>query len=620
MLSRMLIPRPSRCTLTLIACAVATSFSVSAETDVPATNPSPAQPINEAVVRVKAKDRVEIHVADLPLATVLRMLSAQSLRNIVASPQARGTVTADLFDVSFHEALEAILSMNGCGYEERGRFIYVYTLAELAQMRAARQVEEFTTRLFRLSYVSVKDVQPLIQPLLSKDGKIAGTPKAEEGLDTSDTKAGGDSHSGPDVIVVFDTASRMQHIEKVIREIDVRPRQVLIEATILRADLGEDNAMGIDFNIVSGVDFEMLNSVSPGVTDLTTGQVPTVELNNTNTTIRTDFNSAVPAGGLSVGIIKDQIALFLRALEQVTDTTILANPKILALNKQRGLVMVGRRDGYLTTTVTETTAVQTVEFLETGTRLVFRPFIGDDGYVRMELHPEDSSGQLNESNLPFETTTEVTTNILVRDGHTILIGGLFRESTNRVRNQVPIVGNIPGLGALFRGSSDATEREEVIILLTVHIVKDNEKYAELGDQLADEISRLRVGMRRGVLISGRERLALAHYHKALQHYKAGRLDKALWDARMALHISPQHLPAMRLKDKLATRHSCDYREGAIRDFIRRRVMGKTGLEDIGPPPPGQENKLRPDVLQREGPAYAPTDAQDDETNGEGTTP
>ncbi len=537
---------------------------------------------------VKGGDRVEIHVADVPLATVLRMLSTQSRRNIIASPKVSGTVTADLFDVTFEEALDSILRANGCGFKVSGRFIYVYTLEELAELEVRKvKKEEPVARLFRLNYIAVKDIQTLIQPLLSDQGTVTATPAAEVGLDTDAKEAGGATHSGHDLILVYDVPSHLSRVEKMIREIDVRPKQVLIEATILRAELSEDNALGIDFNMVSGVDFEMLASRSVGVTDLDVGDVPQAELNNTNSTLRTDFNSAVPTGGLTFGIIKDQIAVFLRALEQVGDTTVLANPKVLALNKQRGQVMVGRRDGYLTTTVTETTAIQTVEFLETGTQLIFRPFIGDDGYVRMEIHPEDSSGSLNESNLPFETTTEVTSNILVRDGHTILIAGLFRESSGATRSQVPIVGNIPVLGPLFRSTADRTGREEVIILLTVHVVKDNERYAEEGQALAEDAMRLRVGNRRGIQWFGRDRLALAHYHTALQHIKAGRRDKALWDARMALHVSPKYLPAIKLKERLTGRHSCDYRVGVIREFISRRLMGNTKIEDIGPPPPGK---------------------------------
>ena len=97
--------------------------------------------------------------------------------------------------------------------------------------------------------------------------------------------------------------------------------------------------------------------------------------------------------------------------------------------------------------------MQTVEFLDTGTRLIFRPYIGEDGYIRMELHPEDSGGSSTPTNLPFKITTEMTSNIMVKDGHTIVIGGLFRESTTRARSQMPFLGNLPVAGALFRNQT-----------------------------------------------------------------------------------------------------------------------------------------------------------------------
>src|SRR5207237_9704397 len=126
------------------------------------------------------------------------------------------------------------------------------------------------------------------------------------------------------------------------------------------------------------------------------------------------------AGGLKVGFVSSEVSVFVAALETVANTSVLANPKILALNKQRGEVLVGREDGYLTTTVTDTTTVQTVEFLKTGTRLTFRPYIGDDGYIRLEVHPEDSDGHVV-NGLPTQPTAQVPRNVIVEDCHPIVM-------------------------------------------------------------------------------------------------------------------------------------------------------------------------------------------------------
>jgi len=125
----------------------------------------------------------------------------------------------------------------------------------------------------------------------------------------------------------------------------------------------------------------------------------------------------------------------------------------------------------------------------------------------MEIHPEDSSGGLTAANLPFKITTEVTSNVMVKDGHTIVIGGLFRESTDTIRSQVPFLGNLPLAGYLFRQQRDQTTREEIIILLTPHIVKDDSVYSEESQQLMKDAEKLRVGVRKGMMPFGRERLA-----------------------------------------------------------------------------------------------------------------
>lgn len=533
----------------------------------------------EQFVRVGLDNRVTMHVSGLPLADALRMLSEPTKKNIILSSGADGVVTASLYHVTFEEALDAMLIANGLGYRQEGGFIFVHPLEELA--RIAQSKRRVSTRVFRLTYMNAASAKGLIEPMLTKGspvaGKISTTPPSGKGLGGTtgigDTE--GDSHATADTLIITDYDDVLDEVAGVIKELDARPKQVLIEATILRATLNEDNALGIDFTTVGGVDFSTLSSISPGAQSITTGIIPNAELENTNFTARTDLNAALPDGGFTFGILKDQVGVFVRALEQITDTDILANPKLLALNKQVGQVIVGRRDGYLTTTITETTAIQTVEFLETGTVLTFRPFVGEDGTVRMEIHPKDSTGGLTDANLPFEQTTEVTTNILVRDGKTILIGGLFREVGTATRGQVPLLGNIPIAGALFRRTRDSTTREEVIILLTVHILKcDPDEKA--GEELLEDIERVRAGSRQGMQWLGRERLSQAHYRWAMDHLARGDVEKAIWDAQLATHIFPRHLHAIRLKEELIGRREWESEASCIRTFIRDRIMEESG--------------------------------------------
>ncbi len=549
-------------------------------------------------IDVTERGGVRLNVADMPLSSVLHLLSHEVKKNIIASPNVKGTVTANLYDVSFEEALKAILVANDAGYLISGNFIYVYTNKELEDLKAARAGLP-VTKIYRLNYVSASDAKTFVEPIVGKEGTVTISPLPATGLKSEPESGGGQSNASDDVVIVTARADLQAQVQAVLREVDVRPKQVLIEATILRAQLSEDNALGIDFAVVGGVDLELLGSRSVAVQDITIGELPQDRFEQFNYAAITNVTENLPDSGLKIGIIKDHVAIFLKAIEEVTDTTVLANPKMLALNKQKAQVIVGRRDGYFTTTVTETQAIQTVQFLETGTQLIFRPFIADDGYVRVELHPEDSVGSVTAQGLPSEQTTEVTTNVILRDGETILIGGLFREVVNDARTQVPGLGSIPGLGYLFRTKDESTDREEVIILLTIHVVKDRDAYAELSRQQFENLERLRVGCRRGLMWFGRERLAQMHYHRAIDAWAAGDHPKALWHANMALHNQPRLLSAILMKEKILGERAWDDDGSGGRLFLYSLIAKEKGY----PMPPFG----RPDFTIRSNEAPSPPD-------------
>ncbi|MHC4717050.1 MAG: secretin N-terminal domain-containing protein [Planctomycetota bacterium] len=408
----------------------------------------PEPPEDQTGIKVLEKGTIDLNVQGADLRRVLQLLSTQGKANIVATSGVQGTVTVNLYNVTPIQCLEAVLESAGFRYVRDGKFIYVMTQKEHADYLADKR--ELVVKVFRLSYLTAADAKTYIESVLSSEGSVSVGPAAQTGVSSSATVTGGNASGSEDILVVRDYQENLEKVTQILKELDVRPQMVLIEATILRATLDEDNHLGIDFNALAGIDFRGVAATSSGGTSLTLGSLPSQQLDNSTTAFRTDFAAAVPNGGLSIGFISNNIAFFIRALENVTDVAVLANPKILVVNKQHGEVMVGKRDGYITTTFTETTASQSVEFLETGTQLVVRPYIGADGYVRMELHPEDSTGGLTAESLPYEHTTECTSNVMVKDGHTIVIGGLFRERTSNVRSQIPGLGSLPVVGPLFR--------------------------------------------------------------------------------------------------------------------------------------------------------------------------
>ena len=523
----------------------------------PIVVPPPERP----AITVDDAGLLEIHVRETPITTVLEMLSYQSRTGIVASNAISGNISANLYGVTLIEALDAILMPNRLGYRQIGNVIFVGTSEEVAAHRAPPE-----TRVFTLRYLARDEAMTAVGGVLSTDGKMAG---ADE-QDQESAGGAGEEHFGDasfDRLIVTDYPENLDAIGRLLEQLDVRPKQVLIEATILRATLNEDNQFGIDLTLLSGVDFQNVSSFSNAATDLTTGPLRPDDFQETTLNVNTNMIGNFPGGGFTFGIIKNDIGAFVRALEDVTDVAVLANPKLVTLNKAQAEIIVGRRDGYLTTTVTQTAAVQTVEFLETGTQIRLRPVINPNGTVRMFVQPKDSNGGLTADNLPFEETTEAHNELLVDDGHTILIGGLFRERSVSSRSQVPLLGDIPGAGALFQKTLDQTVREEVIILLTVHVLTESDEEQEQFREMLEDVERIRVGSRRGLQGIGRERLAQAFYQEALSQYEQGHFDAALLNVRMSLHNQPRQVAAMRLKEKLLRERDWESDGTRIRSYL-----------------------------------------------------
>ena len=545
-----------------------------AVSDAPTSQPSEGRSVSSSEVSVSDTGTVEIHVNDANLVEVLRMLSLQSQKNIIASKDVHGTVTANLYDVTVREALDAILHANGYAYREKGNFIYVYTTKEIAEIEKSER--QMRTEVMRVYYTPAANAANMIKPVLSKNGgEVAVTTPSKVGIGSAPSGGGGNDHASDEMLVVTDYPENIDAARRILAEIDKRPQQILLEATILRATLNEDNALGIDFNVVGGVDFASLTHSNGQITNanLPAGDLPLTQKTHSAGT-GNSFSSAVPGGGLKVGYVSDSISVFLAALEQVTDTTIMANPKVLALNRQQGEVFVGNEDGYLTTVTTETTTSQSVESLKTGTRLIFRPYIGSDGFIRMEVHPEDSDGAVKSNGLPSKSTTEVTSNIMIKDGHTVVIGGLFRESTVSNKSQVPFVGNLPLVGHLFKNQRDRTVREEVIILLTPHIVKDDAAYSRMSEQELRLAEQLRVGVRKGLMPWGRERLAEGWYEGAKKELNKKKPNRgaAKFNLDAAINLNPHFGEAIQLREQITGAEITAADGSSIRGFLRRAIL------------------------------------------------
>lgn len=562
----------------------------------PVSEPPASQPpvsetpaVDESDVDVTDYGTVNLTVKDTDLSTVLEMLSIESQKNIITSKSVSATVTANLYDVTFYEALDAILLVNGYRYREQGNFIYIYTLEEfIAQEEAGRMLE---SRVFTLDYISAAAAHEAISPLLSESGDSSFIGDAQMGFQPSISDAGADGWAFTPKIIVNDFAENLDAVADLLTELDVEPQQVLVEATIVQSQLDEANAFGVDFSVIGSLDFTDLTNPLSGVGNLLQGNDTGSDV---SATAGTGFepgdgqgyamtsgpgNVQNGAGTLKIGVIHNDVSVFLRVLDEVTNNTVLAKPKIMCLNRQRAEVLVGARVGYLSTTATETTTTQSVEFLDTGIHLVFRPFISSNGMVRMELSPSVSEASLRtvtDSNgalvtIPDELTNELTSNVRVKDGQTLVLGGLFRESTRVTRRQVPFLGDIPVLGAAFRGQDDAVNRSEIIFLITPTIVKDQSLWA-MGEESLDYADAITVGARAGLLPFSREQLTQNYNQDAWDAYQAGDTEKALYYLNHSLRMNSVQPEMIRLREEITGNAENSYQ----RSIMQRVIDGELG--------------------------------------------
>jgi type IV pilus assembly protein PilQ len=546
----------ARAVLVILAVATATAFGDVGDVNVGSSDPALAGGTIQSITFDK----------DSKIKDGLRVLSAMYKKNIVPSSKIEGVMGfTRLYNVTFEEAMDAILGAN-FKYEQDGQLIRVYTEEEYRKIKENKS--RMIYKVFTLYYISAAEASKLIKPVLSDSGKIEITSAAQIGVPTEETisaqKGGGDNVAMNDTIVIYDFPENIAKAEEIVKSIDIKPKQILIEATILSATLTEDMQLGIDWQTLKGTAITALTGITYGAPEY-------LKFGGTGASIESALT-----GGLTVGVTHDDVAAFIRAVEQITDVTVLANPKILTVNKQLGQVYIGNKLGYREGDTFDTAGNLVegkVKFLDTGTKLSIRPFICDDGYIRMDIHPKDSSGEVT-GGIPDETSAELVTNIMVKDSQTIVIGGLFRDTVSTTKHQIPLLGDLPFIGAAFRGTANQDERQEVIVLLTPHILNEPEDAG--GQARAADISRRRLGAQDELEWINSSRMVEDNYAKAVKYYLKGDKKAALNKLNWVLLIRPAHMDASRLKERIIRETTPDGQatiERIMREVIEREESG-----------------------------------------------
>jgi type IV pilus secretin PilQ/predicted competence protein len=475
----------------------------------------PADDAEQQVV-IDPNGLVTMHTNEVDLRKLLEILSRQSGANILVSPKVTGTITANFEGVTVDQVLKAVIKLANLVEKIEGTLHYIYTQGELDTEAEITKREKIVTKVYKLNYVRSDEVLNMIRPFLSTDvgqKRVSVTPSYRFGISESATfvsgagsggsgggasggggggtsagggaggasggatsggyqpPTGGNSMTDGDLLIVQDYESNLKIIDQIVARIDTRPVQVLIEAVIVSVDLERTRQLGVNFALVDNLG-TALGTIGSGTSlNSNVGFNPTQLLTTAgqiagSTTDPTGFASAT--NGAKFGFVANNVTGFIQALETIGSTKILASPRILVLNKQRAEIQLGSRLGFQTLSQNYTSTIQQVQFLNTGTLLRIRPFISDDGIIRMEIHPERSSGSVV-NNIPNQQTAELTTNVMVPDGATLVIGGLMEDEDDYSLQGLPGLSRIPALGYLFGFRQKSEGRRELVVLLTPHV-------------------------------------------------------------------------------------------------------------------------------------------------------
>lgn len=404
---------------------------------------------------------------------VLRLLARQSKINMVVSEAATGTVTMRLEDVTALQAIAIIVKAKGLFMDQIDNVYYIKTGAE-------RTAEPTESDSYQFSYGRAKDIAPLIAlQLASKDA-----PQVDERTNT---------------IFFRETRSNIDNVRKTLAQIDKPTKQVMIEARLVEVNANPKQSYGINWAGVVGSSSAPQTLKYGGLS----GTGASAAANTGGTTIpTTDFGHPVGSafGDLLAGqfaiLSVPQMSLTVRALNEDSDAEFLANPRIVTADNQQAKIEIIRNQPVPQLNFNEQTATAVFGGFQDkkfGNTLVVRPSVNKDDFITLSVKPEISNKVADAEFVfagatvrsPIIDTRTLDSNVLIKSGDTLAIGGLLQDEVTKSRNKVPIMGDIPVLGYFFQERLNARTKRNLLVFVTPTILE--QRY---GTGLEDQVSGL----------------------------------------------------------------------------------------------------------------------------------
>jgi type IV pilus assembly protein PilQ len=399
-----------------------------------------------------------IDVNDVPIGTVIRQLADQVDVDLIKSPAVTGNVTVSLTDVSLEEALRCILDVHGAGIIVGENVIRILSRDEMPEIS-----ERLVTKTFEIIYADVAQVVKALDKFKSQQGSVS-------------------SIEGTSHIIVTDTEGKVRDIANLIETIDRITPQILVEVRIYDITSKDNFDLGVEWGAGRRTNLDAGSSIINDDIVVEKGGADTYLDSRTEPALMAGFEGATnktadsTLGFLRFGLLNESINLDaqLRAEQENIDAKLLANPRILVLDNEQALFDIVTEHPYIERTITAGTITETVKFKNVGVKLTVTPHVARDGMLRLNIAPEFGivvgQVQISSSNVPIVDTRKVNTIALVRDGQAVVLGGLRKKDTTKQINKVPMLGDLPVLGRLFKFEGEKTVMTELVVFITPRIV------------------------------------------------------------------------------------------------------------------------------------------------------
>lgn len=416
--------------------------------------------------------KITVDFKDADIHDVLKIISFKSGVNIVAGKDVVGAVTIRLVDVPWEQALNVILKNSGFVYERDQDIIRVTTMENLSK-------EELSTQIFVLNYAEAKEVCEAIKEILTERGRVKFDERTNQ-------------------VVVTDVPTNLYKISKVIKMLDKKTAQVMIETKVIETVLDDDERLGINWGLYASASGATRPLTAPFAFEKTYGKTGLEYFPNVDTTT-SDFSSSpensfpfASAEDFTFGTLSfSQLQAILEILKTRSDTRTLSNPRILTLNNQEAVIHVGEDYNIPLYERNSTTGQMEITDYKTekiGVKLTVTPHVNAQGDIVVDLHPEVSAflrfDNYGNVQAPVFSTREATTQIMIKDGETIVIGGLIKDREMEYEKKVPLLGDIPLIKYAFRKTEKEVDTIDLMIFVTVRLIESEEEQEKKQDVTA----------------------------------------------------------------------------------------------------------------------------------------